>query len=192
MPEKIKASIMDATKIRRVLDRMATEILERNRDLKSLVIVGIRTRGIYLAKRIGRLIHTMEGINVPVGIIDISGYRDDRPELRVKPSAPGSELPFPIDKKDVILIDDVLFTGRTVRAAMDFLFDRGRPRSIQLLVLIDRGHRELPIRADYTGKFLPTSHREIIHVHLKEIDKSDDVLIAEPAGRTAIRKPKKP
>jgi pyrimidine operon attenuation protein/uracil phosphoribosyltransferase len=188
MPEKIKASIMDATKIRRILDRMATEILERNRDLKSLVIVGIRTRGIYLAKRIARLIHTMEGIDVPVGIIDITGYRDDRPERRAKPAALKSEIPFSIDKKDVILVDDVLFTGRTIRAAMDFLFDRGRPRSIQLLVLIDRGHRELPIRANYTGKFLPTSRRELIQVHLKEIDKSDNVMIAEPAGRTTIRK----
>ena len=192
MDDKIKAKVMDNNKIRRSLHRMTTEIIERNRNLKNLAIVGIRTRGIYLARRIARLIHTMEGIEVPVGIIDISGYRDDRPELRVKPSAGGSELPFPIDRKDVILVDDVLFTGRTVRAAMDFLFDRGRPRSIQLLVLIDRGHRELPIRANYTGKFLPTSHRELIQVHLKEIDKSDDVLIAEPAGRTAVRKPKKP
>jgi pyrimidine operon attenuation protein/uracil phosphoribosyltransferase len=188
MTEKIKASIMDAAKIRRILNRMATEILERNRDLKSLVIVGIRTRGIYLARRIARLIRTLEGIDVPVGIIDITGYRDDRPERRARPSALKSEVPFSIDKKDVILVDDVLFTGRTIRAAMEFLFDRGRPRSIQLLVLIDRGHRELPIRANYTGKFLPTSHRELIQVHLKEIDKSDNVLIAEPAGRTAIRK----
>ena len=188
MPEKIKASIMDATKIRRILDRMATEILERNRDLRNLVIIGIRTRGVHLARRISRLILAMEGIEVPVGVIDITGYRDDRPERRMKPAALKSEIPFAIDKKDVILVDDVLFTGRTIRAAMDFLFDRGRPRSIQLLILIDRGHRELPIRADYTGKLLPSSRRELIRVRLKEIDKSDAVLIAEPAGRTAIRR----
>jgi pyrimidine operon attenuation protein/uracil phosphoribosyltransferase len=130
----------------------------------------------------------MEGIDVPVGIIDITGYRDDRPERRARPAALRSAVHFPIDKKDVILVDDVLFTGRTIRAAMDFLFDRGRPLSIQLLVLIDRGHRELPIRADYTGKLLPSSRRELIQVHLKEIDKADAVLITEPAGRTAVRK----
>ena len=192
MPEKIKASIMDATKIRRILDRMATEILERNRDLRGLVIVGIRTRGIYLAKRIARLIQAMEGIDVPVGVIDIRGYRDDRTERKVKPAPPRSDPPFSIDKKDVILVDDVLFTGRTVRASLDCLVDRGRPRSVRLLVLIDRGHRELPIRADYTGKFLPTSRRELIQVHLKEFDKSDNVLITEPAGRTAIRRRAKP
>ena len=187
MPEKIKASIMDATKIRRILDRMATEILERNRDLRSLVIIGVRTRGVFLARRIARLIRTMEGLDVPVGVIDITGYRDDRPERRAKSAAHGSEIPFSIDKKDVILVDDVLFTGRTIRAAMDFLFDRGRPRSIQLLVLIDRGHRELPIRADYTGKLLPSSRRELIRVHLKEFDKGDAVLITEPPGRTGFR-----
>jgi pyrimidine operon attenuation protein/uracil phosphoribosyltransferase len=188
MPEKIKASIMDATRIRRILHRMATEILERNRDLRKLVLLGIRTRGIYLARRIARLIATMEGIDVPVGIIDITGYRDDRPERRSKTPASRSKIPFSVDKKDVILVDDVLFTGRTIRAAMDFLFDRGRPRTIQLLVLIDRGHRELPIRADYTGKLLPSSHRELIQVRLKEIDKADAVLITEPVGRSSLRK----
>jgi pyrimidine operon attenuation protein/uracil phosphoribosyltransferase len=188
MPEKIKASIMDATRIRRILDRMATEILERNRDVRNLVLLGIRTRGIYLARRIARLIASMEGIDVPVGIIDITGYRDDRPERLAKPPALRSKVPFSVDKKDVILVDDVLFTGRTIRAAMDFVFDRGRPRSIQLLVLIDRGHRELPIRADYIGKLLPSARRELIQVRLKEIDKADAVLITEPAGRSPLRK----
>ena len=172
--------------------RLAVYSLLLHKLRTGLAVVGIRTRGIYLAKRIARLIQAMEGIDVPVGVIDIRGYRDDRTERKVKPAPPRSDPPFSIDKKDVILVDDVLFTGRTVRASMDYLFDRGRPRSIQLLVLIDRGHRELPIRADYTGKFLPTSRRELIQVHLKEFDKSDNVLITEPAGRTAIRRRAKP
>jgi pyrimidine operon attenuation protein/uracil phosphoribosyltransferase len=188
MAEKIKASIMDSTKIRRILDRMATEILERNRDLKNLVIIGIRTRGVYLAKRISRLIRAMEGIDVPVGVMDITGYRDDRPERKTKPAAFKSEIPFAVDKKDIILVDDVLFTGRTIRAAMDLLFDRGRPRTIQLLVLIDRGHRELPVRPDYTGKLLPTSRRELVQVRLKEIDKSDGVLITEPLPKASRKR----
>jgi pyrimidine operon attenuation protein / uracil phosphoribosyltransferase len=190
MPEKIKARVMDATRIRRILDRMATEILERNRDLRNLVIVGIRTRGIYLAKRIAHLIRSMEGIDVPVGIIDITSYRDDRPGRATHPAGPTSESVFSVDKKDVILVDDVLFTGRTIRAGMDWLFDRGRPRTIQLLVLIDRGHRELPIHADYIGKLLPSSRREIIQVRLREIDKSDEVLITEPAVEPARRRSK--
>ena len=190
MPEKIKASIMDATRIRRILDRMATEILERNRNLRNLVIVGIRTRGIYLARRIAHLIRSMEGIDVPVGIIDIAGYRDDRPGKPAKPAPPASGILFPIDKRDIILVDDVLFTGRTIRAGMDWLFDRGRPRTIQLLVLIDRGHRELPIHADYVGKLLPSSRREIIQVRLREIDKSDEVRIAEPAFEPVRRRSK--
>jgi len=187
MPEKIKARVMDATRIRRILDRMATEILERNRNLRNLVIVGIRTRGEFLAARIARLIKTMEGIDVPVGTIDITGYRDDRPGRAGKPSAPRPRNSCSVNKKDVILVDDVLFTGRTIRAGMDWLFDRGRPRTIQLLVLIDRGHRELPIHADYIGKLLPSSRREIIHVRLREIDKTDEVLIAEPAVRRTGR-----
>jgi pyrimidine operon attenuation protein/uracil phosphoribosyltransferase len=188
MQPKIKASVMDATKIRRVLQRMATEILERNRNLKNLVIIGIRTRGIYVGKRIARLIKDMERVDVPVGVMDITLYRDDFTETETHNMVHKTEIPFAVSKKDVILVDDVLMTGRTIRAAMDGLFHLGRPQSIQLMVLIDRGHRELPLRADYVGKFLPTSRREIVQVHLKEIDGRDDVLITEPAALSKGRK----
>lgn len=180
MEEKIKASVMDATKIKRVIYRMATEILERNRNLRNLVIVGIRTRGIYISKRIAKIVKELENVDVPVGVLDITLYRDDFSELETQHMIQKTEIPFPISKKDVILVDDVLMTGRTIRAAMDSLFDMGRPKSIQLLVLIDRGHRELPIRADYIGKQLPTSRREIVQVRLKEIDNRDEVQITEP------------
>lgn len=187
MKEKIKAGIMDAARIRRVLFRMATEILERNRNLNNLVIVGIPTRGLPIAQRIARLIAEMEGVSIPVGPMDITGYRDDLPGGGERRPGPPQGLPFPIAKKDVILVDDVLFTGRTIRAAMDSLFDQGRAATIQLLVLIDRGHRELPIRADYVGKVLPTSRREIVQVRLKETDKIDEVLITEAAGLKSAR-----
>jgi pyrimidine operon attenuation protein/uracil phosphoribosyltransferase len=180
MEEKIKASVMDATKIKRVIYRMATEILERNRNLRNLVIVGIRTRGIYISKRIAKIVKELENVDVPVGVLDITLYRDDFSELETQHMIQKTEIPFAISKKDVILVDDVLMTGRTIRAAMDSLFDMGRPKSIQLLVLIDRGHRELPIRADYIGKLLPTSRREIVQVRLKEIDNRDEVQITEP------------
>ncbi len=182
MEEKIKARVMDARKIRRAVQRMTTEIIERNRNLKNLVIVGIRTRGIYLGKRISKLIKDLEKIDIPVGVLDITLYRDDFSELEAQHMVKKTEIKFAVAKKDILLVDDVLFTGRTIRAAMDSLIDLGRPKTIQLLVLIDRGHRELPIRADYVGKFLPTSKREIVQVCLKEIDKSDEVLITEPAG----------
>ena len=182
MVEKIKARIMDSRKIKRAIQRMTTEIIERNRNLKNLVIVGIRTRGIYLGKRISKLINELEKRNIPVGVLDITLYRDDFSELEAQHMVKKTEIDFSVAKKDVLLVDDVLFTGRTIRAAMDSLIDLGRPKTIQLLVLIDRGHRELPIRADYVGKFLPTSKREIVQVQLKEIDKIDEVLITEPPG----------
>jgi pyrimidine operon attenuation protein/uracil phosphoribosyltransferase len=184
MEEKIKASVMDASKIKRVVYRMATEILERNRNLRNLVIVGIRTRGIYIGKRIAKLVKEMEKVEIPVGVMDITLYRDDFSEIETQHMVQKTEIPFSVAKKDVLLVDDVLFTGRTIRAAMDSLFDIGRPKTIQLLVLIDRGHRELPIRADYVGKSLPTSRRELVQVHLKEIDNRDEVLITEPAELT--------
>ncbi len=180
MSEKVKARVMDASKIRRILYRMATEIIERNRDLKSLVIVGIRTRGIYIGKRIAKIIKEMEKVDIPVGVMDITLYRDDFSELETQHMVQKTEIKFSIAKKNVLLVDDVLFTGRTIRAAMDGLFDIGRPKTIQLLVLIDRGHRELPIRADYVGKNLPSSRREIVQVQLKEVDDKDEVLIVEP------------
>lgn len=182
MKEKIKARIMDSRRIKRALHRMTTEIIERNRNLKNLVIIGIRTRGIYVGKRISRLIKELENIEIPVGVLDITLYRDDFSELEAQHMVKKTEINFPVTKKDILLVDDVLFTGRTIRAAMDSLIDLGRPKTIQLLVLIDRGHRELPIRADYVGKYLPTSKRELVHVRLKEIDSSDEVLIAEPPG----------
>jgi len=180
MDEKTKARIMDATKIRRVLARVATEIIERNRHLKHLVIVAVKPRGLAIGKRLARLIKELEGIEIPTGLLDYSGHRDDAPAKPKKDSLYAAGLGFPIGKKHVLLVDDVLMTGRTMRAAMDALIERGRPQSIQLAVLVDRGHRELPIRPDYVGKVLPTSHRERVRVRLKEVDGSEEVLIAEP------------
>lgn len=182
MKEKIKAKVMDSRKINRAIHRMTTEIIERNRNLKNVVIVGIRTRGIYLGKRISTLIKELEKIDIPVGVLDITLYRDDFSAPEAQNIVKKTEINFSVEKKDVLLVDDVLFTGRTIRAAMDSLIDLGRPKTIQLLVLIDRGHRELPIRADYVGKFLPTSRRELVQVKLKEIDSNDEALITEPAG----------
>ncbi len=182
MKVKIKARVMDGSKIKRALIRMTTEILEGNRNLKALVIVGIRTRGIYLGRRISQLIEELERTTVPVGALDITPYRDDVSGADGTSMVQKTELPFSIGGMDVLLVDDVLNTGRTIRAAMDGLFNLGRPRTIQLLVLIDRGHRELPIRADYVGKVLPTSKRELVQVKLAEIDGGDEVLITEPAG----------
>jgi len=180
MDEKTKARIMDAVKIRRVLARVATEIIERNRNLKSLVIVGVKTRGVAIGKRLARMIAELEGIEIPVGTLDITRYRDDIPAPKSVPALDRKDIGFPVVKKDVLLVDDVLMTGRTIRAAMDALIDRGRPQTVQLVVLIDRGHRELPIRPDYVGKVLPTSRREVVRVRLKETDGSEEVTIAEP------------
>jgi len=188
MQEKTKARIMDATKIRRVLARLATEVIERNRNLRNLAIVGVKTRGIAVGKRVAALIAGLEGVDVPVGIIDIARFRDDLPAARSKPAAEPAGLPFAVDKKDILLVDDVLMTGRTIRAAMDAIIDKGRPRSIQLVVLIDRGHRELPIRPDYVGKVLPTSRRELVRVRLKEMDGVEEVVIVEPARAGGTRK----
>lgn len=187
MEQKIKARIMDSNKIRRVIARMATEIIERNRNVKNLVIIGVKTRGIAIGKRIANLIRGMEGVAVPVGVLDITRYRDDIPAPKAKAAFKPAEIGFSVAKKDVLLIDDVLMTGRTIRAAMGAIIDKGRPQSIQLAVLIDRGHRELPIRPDYVGKVLPTSRRELVRVRLKEMDAADEVLIVEPS-RPASRK----
>lgn len=180
MKNKVKARVMDNGKIRRTLMRMATEITERNRDLKNLVLVGIKTRGIYLVKRIAEILKQTEGLEVPGLTLDITPYRDDLKETEKKKLSRKSEIETKLDGRDVLLIDDVLFTGRTIRAAMEAIFSLGRPRTIQLAVLIDRGHRELPIRPDYVGRLLPTSRRERVEVRLKEIDGVDEVLITEP------------
>lgn len=183
MEDKVKAKIMDSRKIKRSFHRMTHEIIERNRDLENLVIVGVRTRGVFVANRIAGLIREFEGIDIPVGVLDITLYRDDFSDPSEQHIVKKTEIDFSIDKKDVLLVDDVLFTGRTIRAAMDSLIDLGRPKSIQLLVFIDRGHRELPIRADYVGKFLPTSRRERVRLQMKEIDNKDEVRIVEHAGK---------
>jgi pyrimidine operon attenuation protein / uracil phosphoribosyltransferase len=156
--------------------------------IKARVIVGVKTRGITIGKRISRLIKELEGVDIPVGTLDISRYRDDNPIPPAKGASKTAEIGFSVVKKDILLVDDVLMTGRTIRAAMDGLIDRGRPQSIQLIVLIDRGHRELPIRPDYVGKVLPTSRREVVKVRFKERDGVDEVLIAEPVKIGGSRK----
>lgn len=176
---EIKAQVMDAENIRRALYRLSHEITERNKGTENLVLVGIRTRGVPLANRISEFVKEHEGVAIPVGILDITFYRDDLSLVAAQPVLHRTEIPFNLSNKKVILIDDVLYTGRTVRAALDALMDLGRPSSIQLAVLIDRGHRELPIRADYVGKNVPTSSKEVVHVILDEIDGEDRVVITE-------------
>jgi pyrimidine operon attenuation protein/uracil phosphoribosyltransferase len=180
MEEKIKAKIMDEKKMMRAFQRMAVEILEQNRDIENMVLIGIQKKGVYVANRIKELIAEMEKVNLPSGILDITLFRDDIHKHEQHPVIQKTEINFSIEDKDIVLIDDVLFTGRTIRAAMDSIFELGRPSSIQLAVFIDRGHRELPISADYKGKYLPTSRRERVSVMLKEIDQVDQVLIMEP------------
>jgi len=176
--------VMDSAKIDRTLSRMAHEILEKNRDLANLVLVGIRTRGVVLAERLARKIREIEGIDMPVGILDITLYRDDATTIGPHALLKATLIHFPIDGKKVILVDDVLFTGRTIRAALDGIIDFGRPSAIQLAVLVDRGHRELPIRADYVGKNLPTAVEEAVEVSLEEEDGVDAVHIVKPGSST--------
>jgi pyrimidine operon attenuation protein/uracil phosphoribosyltransferase len=171
-----KAKVMDADAIRRAIVRMAHEVLERNRSAAGLAVVGVQTRGAPLARRLAAAIETIEGMPVPVAVLDTRPFRDDRPD-RGSPEPP--PLPLDVAERTIILVDDVLYTGRTVRAALDGLILRGRPRSIQLAVLIDRGHRELPVRPDYVGKNLPTSSREHVRVRLVEHDGVDEVIIEE-------------
>jgi len=170
--------VMDAQAIDRALTRVAHEILERNKGTGDLALIGIRSRGVYIAERLRARIRTIEETDVPTGIIDITLYRDDLSRSYQQPEVKGTDIRFGIDERRVILVDDVLYTGRTVRAALDALIDFGRPRSVQLVVLIDRGHRELPIRADYVGKNLPTAVAESVQVRLTESDGRDEVVIA--------------
>ena len=171
--------VMDADRMGRTLTRIAHEILERNRGLDDLAFVGIRTRGVPLARRIARAIHDINGHDVPAGALDITLYRDDlmRHAVGAQPVIRRTEIPFSIDDKRILLVDDVLYTGRTIRAALDALIEFGRPLAIQLIVLVDRGHRELPIKADYVGKNLPTSAAQSVQVHLIETDGRDEVEI---------------
>ena len=185
---------MDAVRIERSLARIAHEILERNRGLEALALVGIRTRGVPLARRLAKSIHdilqhdpstklgvdlSLSKVEIPTGTLDITLYRDDlmRTAVGAQPVVRRTEIPFSIDDKRILLVDDVLYTGRTIRAALDALIEFGRPRAIELIVLVDRGHRELPIKADYVGKNLPTSTSQSVQVHLTEIDGRDEVEI---------------
>jgi pyrimidine operon attenuation protein/uracil phosphoribosyltransferase len=174
-----KAQILDAEGIRRSLTRMAHEIVETNKGVDNLALIGIRRRGVPIATRLAELITQIEKRDLPVGSLDITLYRDDLTQLSYQPLVYRTEVDFSVTGKRVVLVDDVIYTGRTVRAALDALMDLGRPAVIELAVLVDRGHRELPIRADYVGKNVPTSRKEVISVHIKEIDGEDRVLINE-------------
>jgi len=179
--KKEKAVVLNEMDIKRALTRIAHEILERNKGAEDLVLLGIRTRGVYLAQRLRAIINDFEGVELPLGILDITLYRDDIALMGANPVIKESQVFFEITGKKVILVDDVLYTGRTIRAALDAVFDLGRPSFIQLAALIDRGHRELPIRADYVGKNMPTAKGEMVDVNLEEIDGVDRVILLEYA-----------
>ncbi len=174
-----KKKLMDETAIKRTITRIAHEIIESNKGVENVALIGIRRRGGPLAQRLAEQIEEIEGIKVPVGILDITLYRDDLTTLASQPLVHRTEVFFDVNNVNIVLVDDVLYTGRTVRAALDAIIDLGRPRCIQLAVLVDRGHRELPIKADFVGKNIPTSQKEVIAVLLAEIDGSDEVLIQE-------------
>ena len=174
-----KNVIMDADAMRRAIVRIAHEIIERNKGVDNVVLVGIRTRGVPIAERLAAAIKEIEKVELPVGMLDITLYRYDLSTLAYNPVCHGTEIDFDVDGKTVILVDDVLYTGRTIRCALDAIIDMGRPKAIQLDVLIDRGHRELPIRADFAGKNVPNSHKEAINVYLSEQDGADEVAIGD-------------
>ena len=179
MTVREKAEIIDAEGLRRIITRIAHEIVERNKGVADLVLVGVQRRGVPLADRIAERIKEFESAVVPRGSLDITLYRDDLSQVGPQPVVGGTELPVEITGTVVVLVDDVLYTGRTVRAALDALMDLGRPRAIQLAVIVDRGHRELPVRADFVGKNVPTSKKEIIGVRVREVDEEDCVVIKE-------------
>ena len=171
------AKLMDKDEIRRVLLRLSHQILEKNPEMEDLVVIGIHRRGVTLAERISKMVEEIKGRKLPTGTLDITLYRDDLTRIAYQPVVRNTNILFPIDDKKVVLVDDVLYTGRTVRAAIDALLDFGRPKKIELMVLIDRGHRELPLRADYVGKNIPTSSEEMVEVRVEELDGTDEVLI---------------
>jgi len=175
--------VLSAEDLRRAVRRIAHEIIERNRGVENVVLVGMRTRGVPIANRLAEALEEFEGRPVPVGALDIGLYRDDLPQMELRPRIQPTEMPTDVDGKQVVLVDDVLFTGRSIRAALDALTDFGRPASIQLAVLVDRGHRELPIRADYVGKNIPTAHHEDVQVLLEETDGIDEVRLAREDER---------
>jgi len=174
-----KTVLMDTEGIRRALTRIAHEIVEKNKGVDNVVLVGIRTRGVPIAERLAENIEKIEGKKPPVGVLDITLYRDDLSTLAYQPIVRPTELPVDITGKIVVLVDDVLYTGRTIRAALDAVIDNGRPKTIQLAVLVDRGHRELPIRADFVGKNVPTSSKEVVSVQLQSTDEAENVILRE-------------
>jgi pyrimidine operon attenuation protein/uracil phosphoribosyltransferase len=178
---------MNQEDIRRALVRIAHEIIERNKDIERVMLIGMHTRGVPLAKRLAANIESFAGVKVPVGVVDISLYRDDLPSLSQQPAVKKTDILDDIADRVIVLVDDVLFTGRSARAAMDALIDRGRPQLIQLAVLIDRGHREMPIKADYVGKNIPSSQHEEIHVKLEETDGTDEVAISNTIDQKVLR-----
>jgi pyrimidine operon attenuation protein / uracil phosphoribosyltransferase len=183
MPDAKSAVVMDADRISRTLTRIAHEIVERNKGVEDLALVGIRTRGVHIARRLARTLREITQTDIPTGALDITLYRDDLMRYAVgpQPLVRRTEIPFSIDDKKILLVDDVLYTGRTTRAALDALIDFGRPKAIQLIVLVDRGHRELPIKADYVGKNLPTNPEESVRVRLQETDGQDEVVLQQEA-----------
>jgi pyrimidine operon attenuation protein/uracil phosphoribosyltransferase len=180
-----KAQLMSASEIDRTLVRLAHEVLEKTQDLDRLAFIGIRRRGVPLAQRLAKKIESLEDRKIPVGILDINLYRDDLTTVDIKPVVSSTEIPFSVQGKDIVLMDDVLYTGRTIRAALDALFDHGRPARVRLLVLIDRGHRELPIEARFVGRVVQTTETEIIEVKFQEIDNIEKVLLVEKVTATA-------
>jgi pyrimidine operon attenuation protein/uracil phosphoribosyltransferase len=183
MPDTKSAVVMDADRISRTLTRIAHEIVERNKGVEDLALVGVRTRGVHIARRLARTLREITKTDIPTGALDITLYRDDLMRFAVgpQPVVRRTEIPFSIDDKKILLVDDVLYTGRTTRAALDALIDFGRPKAIQLIVLVDRGHRELPIKADYVGKNLPTNPEESVRVRLQETDGRDEVVLQQEA-----------
>lgn len=182
MSESVKHVVMDEAAVRRALIRISHEIIERNRGLDGVCLIGIQRRGVPMAKFIKDYLEEIEGVKVPMGILDITFYRDDLSMLSSHPVVHSTDIPFNVNGSKIILVDDVLYTGRTIRSAIDNIFDMGRPDEIQLAILIDRGHRELPIRADYVGKNVPTSKSESIEVSLKEVDGNTEVLLCNKEG----------
>jgi pyrimidine operon attenuation protein / uracil phosphoribosyltransferase len=176
---KEPAQVMSASEIERTLVRLAHEVIEKSESLNRLAFIGIRRRGVPLAKRLGAKVKEIAGVEIPVGILDISLYRDDLSPIASQPVVNATEIPFSVTALDVVLVDDVLYTGRTTRAALNALFDQGRPSRVQMLTLIDRGHRELPIEASYVGRTVPTTDNQVVEVHLREIDESENVFLVE-------------
>jgi len=174
-----KSQLMSATEVDRTLQRLAHEIVEKSGGTKNLALIGVRRRGVPLSQRIAQAMREIDGVEVPVGTLDITLYRDDLSKVAAHPVLQSSDIAFSVDDKDLILVDDVLYTGRTIRAAMNALFDLGRPRSVRLCVLIDRGHREMPIEASFVGRMVQTSNTEIIEVRVREVDQEERVVLVE-------------